>query len=56
MVLKGVLRDVHVFAIIYHKRSPVLSLEVNGKRGRKREPTGGGKKTPKNKEMIQGEE
>lgn len=30
MVLKGVLRDVHVFAFIYHKCSPALSLRLNG--------------------------
>lgn len=50
MVLKGVLRDVHVFAFIYHKCSPELSLWVNGKSWR-----GGGKrrkKAPQIKKII----
>lgn len=35
MVLKGVLRDVHVFAFIYHKCSPALSPRVNVKKKKK---------------------
>lgn len=39
MVLKGVLRDIHVFAFIYHICSPALSQRMN-ERGRKLEEQG----------------
>lgn len=53
MVLKGVLRDVHVFAFIYHICSPALSQRMN-ERGRKLEERGkkkkrGGKHPPNKK-------
>lgn len=50
MVLKGVLRDVHVFAFIYHKCSPALSLRLNGTSWRGGKRRGG--KGPTNKKII----
>lgn len=47
MVLKGVLRDVHVFAFIYHKCSPALSQRMN---------EGGKKKLEKEEEEKEGKE
>lgn len=47
MVLKGVLRDVHVFAFIYHKCSPALSQRMN---------EGGKKKLEKEEEEEEGKE
>lgn len=60
MVLKGVLRDVHVFAFIYHKCSPALSLWVNGrererkKLERRRENNKRKKSPPKIKKLKKG--
>lgn len=51
MVLKGVLRDVHVFAFIYHKCSPALSLRLNGTSWREGGKRRGGK-GPTNKKII----